>query len=155
MYQAVAIYDLQKGDFIGYTIKEQNAQKLQTTNLYTESESADLETQLSRLNDSSAVLAAWPDARDPDVVKVLEDPNFMPIEMIEDDMVDEENSYYVYTQVPEIDESGAPTGRTTEGEIDKTASVIVTKRMKVPARPSDVMERTKAACEVVARRRAA
>src|ERR1035441_6423440 len=143
-YRHVAVFEL-SGDFIGYTVMEQNALKLQSTNLYSEDEGEDLAKRLAALNDSQAVTSVWPDARDPEVQALVDDPSFEPIEMSDEEVVDNDNSYIVYLK----DAEGEDTF-----EIDQEASVLKYKVAKVPVRPSDVMARTKSACEVVARRRA-
>jgi hypothetical protein len=143
-YRHVAVFEL-SGDFIGYAVMEQNALKLQSTNLYAEEEGEDLAKRIAGLNDSQAVTSAWPDARDPEVQALVDDPSFEPIEMSEEEVVDNENSYIVYLK----DAEGEDTF-----EVDQEASVLKYKIAKVPVRPSDVMNRTKQACEVVARRRA-
>lgn len=144
MYRHVAVFEL-NGEFLGYAVKEDNNQKLQSTHLYAEEEGEDLAKRLVELNESQNVLAAWPDARDSDVQALVNDPTFEPIEMSDEEVVDEENSYIVYRK----DAEGEDTF-----EIDKEASVLRYKIARVPVRPSDVMARTKKACEVVARRRA-
>lgn len=154
MYDHVAVFTLD-GQFLGYSIKDANAQKLQTTNLYSEAESEQLVARLQELNDGKAILAVWPNARDPEVEALVNDPSFHPVEMVEDDVIDEDNSYIVHIKEPEADIHGNLTGEMIDGGIiDQEASVIVYKKMRVPARPSDYMERTKAACEAVARQRA-
>jgi len=98
-YNPVAVYAMD-GSFLGYGIKNDSAPKLQSPNLYTEAEQDKLALQLGRLNENLDLSAVWPDARDPDVQRVLADSSFMPLEMIEDEVVDDENSYYVYEQEP-------------------------------------------------------
>lgn len=144
MYYHVAVFTLE-GDFLGYAIKEDNDHTLQSTHLYAEEEGEDLAKRLAELNESQSVLAAWPDARDPEVQELVNDPSFEPIEMVKDEVLDEENSYIVRKK----DADGEDTF-----EIDEQASFLKYKIAEVPARPSDVMARTKKACEVVARRRA-
>ena len=78
-------------------------------------------------------------------MQLVKDNSFEPIEYADEEVVDTENSYLVYLK----DADGEDTF-----EINKEASVVKYKMAKVPARPSDVMERTRKACEVVARRRA-
>jgi hypothetical protein len=143
MYRHVAVFELD-GTFIGYAVKEANNRTLQSTHLYAEDEGEDLTKRIAELNESQNVLAAWPDARDPDVQALVNDPSFEPLEMIESEVVDEDNSYIVYKK----DADGEDTF-----EIDPESSVLRMKVAQVPARPSDVMARTKKACEVVARRR--
>lgn len=152
-YQAVLVYTTD-GEPLGYSIKKSDAFKLQSTNIWTEDEIPKLNEQLGRLNESVELSSVWPDANDPEVKAVLANPSFMPIEMHLEDVVDDDNSWFVYTQEPEYDINGDPTGENVDGELDQEASVIKTKKMMVPVRPSEVMERTKAACEQVARARA-
>jgi hypothetical protein len=144
-YRHVAVFEL-SGDFIGYAVMEQNALKLQSTNLYAEEEGEDLAKRIAGLNDSQAVTSAWPDARDPEVQALVNDPSFEPIEMTEEWVLDTDNSYVVHLK----DAEGEDTF-----EIDQQASVLKYKTAQVPVRPSDVMKRTKSACEVIARSRAA
>lgn len=143
MYKHVAVFELD-GTFLGYAVKEADHNKLQSTHLYAEEEGDDLAKRLAALNESQTVTQAWPDARDPEVVALLNDAAFEPIEYAEEEVIDEDNSYLVYLK----DADGEDTF-----EIDKEASVINYKIANVPVRPSDVMARTKKACEVVARRR--
>jgi hypothetical protein len=144
MYRHVAVFELE-GDFLGYAIRDDKALKLQSTNLYSEDEGPELADRLRELNESQAVTAVWPDARDPEVQALVNDPEFEPIEYVEDDVVDEDNSFLVYLKDPDGEDTL---------DIDREASVLVYKKVRVPARPSDYFERTKKACEVVARRRA-
>lgn len=143
-YRHVAVFDLD-GSFVGYSIIEDGALKLQSAHLYSEEEGEDLAKRIAELNESQAVTSAWPDARDPEVQALVNDPSFEPIEMVKQDVVDEDNSYIVYLKDAE--------GENTM-EIDEDASVVHYKEAMVPARPSDFFARTKKACEVVARRRA-
>jgi hypothetical protein len=145
MYRHLAVFEMD-GTFVGYVVKEANNRTLQSTHLYSEEEGEDLAKRIAELNESQNVLAAWPDARDPDVQCLVDDPAFEPIEMANEEVVDEENSYIVYLK----DADGEDTF-----EIDRDASVLKYKVIAVPVRSSDVMKRTKTACEVVARRRAA
>lgn len=152
-YRSVAIYSMD-GAFVGYGIKG-DAPKLQTTNIYVEGEEAKLKEQLSSLNQTQDIRAFWPNPKDPEVLALLADESFVPIEYEEREVVDDEHSYYVWQQEPEVDETGMPTGRMVQGSaLDEGASVIRYKMGRVPKRPTDVMWRIKRASEVVARRRA-
>jgi hypothetical protein len=144
MYRHVAVFELD-GTFIGYAVKEDDHNKLQSAHLYAEEEGEDLAKRIAALNESQTVTAAWPDARDPDVQALVDDPTFEPIEYIDEEVVDEDNSYLKYLK----DADGEDTF-----EIDREASVVKYKVASVPARPSDVMARTKKACETIARKRA-
>lgn len=144
MFRHVAVFELE-GNFLGYAIQEASALKLQSTNLYSEDEGEELANRLRELNESQAVISVWPDARDPEVQALVNDPEFEPIEYVDDEVVDDENSYIVYLK----DAAGEDTL-----EIDPEASVIKYRTTKVPKYTSAFFERTKKACEVVARRRA-
>lgn len=155
MYTHVAIYDTSTGDFIGYGIKSLTSNKLQTTNIWTDDETVSLNEQLTRLNEKDNLNKTWPHPQDPEVQALLADPGFMPVEMEEQEMVDEDHSHLVWVQEPEVDGQGKPTGRMIDGsDLNREASVINYKRVQVPKRPSDRMLRIKKACERVARQRA-
>lgn len=154
MYRAVACYSLD-GAFLGYAIKGDDAIKLQSTNLYGEDEQQALAQRLADLNGRDAIVAHWPDARDPDVQKLVDNPAFEPVEMVEQEAIDEENSYMVWKQEPVIDEeTGIPTGEHVPGpNLDMEASVLVYKTIVAAKYQSAVAERTKKAQETVARQR--
>lgn len=159
-YISVALYSLD-GTFRGYAILRQDDRKLQSTNVWLEGEEGKLNDQLERLNQNVDIRAFWPNAKDPGVVAILADENFMPIEYKMAQVVDDDHSYYVWKQVEEVDVYGNPTigpdGRPVmvdSEHIDEEASVLAYKMAKVPVAPAHEMLRIKKACEVVARRRA-
>src|SRR4051812_13297870 len=143
-YEAVSVYNLD-GDFLGYSIKNQAVDKLHNNNLWAESDVDDLKAQLVRLNDETAILAYWPDIRDPEVEALLNDPNFEPLTLSAVEVVDEDNSVFVWIT--------EPTDEDPFGEMDRDASVLVYKNIMAPA-PVDVHRRNKKAQEIVARKRA-
>lgn len=145
-YVAVVIYDMD-GNFLGYSIKDEAVDKLHNNNLWTESapDMEDLKAQLARLNDSTAVLAHWPDVRDPEVVALLDDPNFEPLALSPVEVVDEEASVFIWIEEPN-DENPF-------GQMDRENSIINHKIEMAPA-ATDVQKRVKKACEIVARQRA-
>jgi len=153
-YEEVLIYS-KTGAFVGWGIKGSEIDKLQSANLWTEAEQEKLAKRLNELNENVDLNATWPHPQDPDVLQLLADKNFVPIEYEERQVVDDDHSDYVWEQVPETDDNGVPTGRFVDGEnIDRQASVIRYKMDWLPKRPSDVMWRIKKASEVVARKRA-
>jgi hypothetical protein len=169
-YGEVAIYSL-AGDFLGYTIKSdaidpgtgQPVKKLQTTNLYLEGEEDKLKEQLERLNQDVDLRLHWPNPKDPEVMQLLNDPDFIPLEYELREVVDDETSYYVWKLEPEVsEETGQYVIDPTTGqphmiqgtELDEMSSVVRYKQAYVPKRPTDVMWRIKLACEKVARQRA-
>src|ERR1035437_4367821 len=154
-YESVAIYTL-GGDFVGYSILKGlgTINKLQSVNIWSEEEMPKLTEQLGRLNGDVALRAHWPRQDDPEVLALLNDPNFMPLETEVVDVVDDGNSYYAYTQVLEVDALGKQTGRIIDGDLDREASVLAYKKAVVPVRPIDAQIRTKKAHEIVAQRRA-
>lgn len=152
MYRAVFIYD-EDVKFIGQTIKGDDKQKLQTTNIYVEGEENELLGAINHLNENENLTRFWPNARDPLVIRLLEDPDFEPVEMGPVEVVDEDKSNYVYQLKPEIDTFGMPTGEMIEGDLDRMASTIIMKTIMAPVRPSDVMARTKKAQQIVAAKR--
>lgn len=149
--RAVAVYTLgDQAEFVGYAIQKNcedpRVHKLTSVNLWTDDETDDLRAQLARLNDQSEVLKFWPDYRDPEVLAILANPNFMPIQYEDADVVDEAKSIIVWLEEPR---EGLPYGR-----MDEDNSVIVTKTEKAPT-PASQQARTKGAQEIVARRRSA
>jgi hypothetical protein len=160
-FEPLALYTLQ-GQFIGYTIKDPAVSKLQTTNIYVEGEEAKLNARIAELNENGDLAAVWPHPQDPEVRQLLSDREFCPINYVDREVVDDDNSFYVWKQEPETDEHGnyvidIMTGqpKMVQGsELDEQASVIRYKIASVPEKPTDEMFRIKKACEVVARKRA-
>lgn len=150
-YEAVLIYNT-TGSFIGYGIRGQN--KLQSTNIWIEDELNSLNTRLAELNQGSNIKAYWPHPQDPEVVALLNDPEFHPIEYVDSEAIDEEKSYLVFEQIETRDIDGNPTGHFEEGDLIPEQSYIVTKTVQVPARPSDVKLRLQDAMETIAKQRA-
>jgi hypothetical protein len=142
-FRAVQVHDLD-GKFLGFAIQQEGAQKLHSANFWPEAETEDLRAQLSRLNDQRAVLAFWPDVRDPDVQTFLTNPAWEPLALSPQEVVDEDKSIFVWIEEPN-DEN-------PYGKMDEDASVLVMKAIMVPA-PTDVQQRVKKACEIVARQR--
>jgi hypothetical protein len=146
MYRNVAVFTME-GDLIGFAIKEDGAEKLQSTHIYPEDAAEDLSKRLTELNSDQDLQAVWPDANDPEVQALVNDKSFEPVEMVWEDVVDMDNSYLVpMTNIH---------GEELPGVWDDQASVVVMKKAEVPKDPSAYFARTKKACEVVARRRAA
>lgn len=154
MYEPVLIYNID-GEHLGYSIKKEDSPiKLHTTNIWGPHETAKVEEQLAQLNDQAAVLAGWPDARDPAVLELLNDPLFEPIEMHEAEVIDEAASNIVYEKILRHDpETGLPVNppEYINGDIDPAQSNIIYMTATVPVRPSDEAARIRKACETVAR----
>jgi hypothetical protein len=146
-YQTVLIYDA-NANFLGYTIlrprKEDQPFKLQTTNVWTDEQVNDLSHQLERLNDQRGILAHWPSYSDPEVMELVGNPDWEPVADEPIEVVDEENSTFVWIQEPSEEEP--------LGQLDEPASNIVTKYVYGPP-PVLVQARIKKAQEIVARRR--
>jgi len=152
MFQPVVIYNLD-GERIGFGLKAFEAPKLQSTNIWTEDEWEDLQVRLNELNDSAILQGVWPDARDPEVLALLTNESFEPLNKVEIEVIDEANSYIVYQKVDELDDLGHPTGNKIDGpDLDEKASVIRYTKAEAVL-PSDAAVRTRKACEVVARSR--
>ena len=144
-YTAALLYN-PEGDFLGYVIKKDGVDKLQSTNLYREEESEALRTRLDALNQETEVKRFWPRQDDPAVQALLTDPTWEPVEMRLGKTTDEDNSFYVWKR-------DIHTGELT-GELDHDASVIAYRDEMVPVRPSDVGLRIHKAMETVATQRA-
>lgn len=135
-YVPILVYD-NEANFLGYGIKDTNKNKLHTANLWGQDETAELREQIERLNDQTSVLANWPSMNDPEVMKLIGDPTWEPVEDEPAQVVDEEASTIVENEL---------------GEIDHRKSNIVTKTVMVPS-PVGVAARIKKAQEIVARSR--
>lgn len=143
-YVKAHVYD-EEGNHRGYCVLKDEANKLNSVNLWAESEVTEFQGVLDHLNGSVAISNHWPDITDPEVQGLLNDPQFHPVKMYQANVVDEENSHYVFLKDKD--------GRDTE-DLDETASVIATVSRMVPVNQSDVTVRVRAAREQVARKRA-
>lgn len=143
-YEIVYVYH-GDGSFLGATIYQQGAKKLHTANFWPEGEQGDLATQIDTLNNAVDIRAYWPDVRDPEVQALVNDPAWNPLELSPVEVVDEENSQFVWIEEPN-DEN--PYGR-----MDEDASTIVHKIAMVPSSAA-ATARIRKACETVASRRA-
>jgi hypothetical protein len=159
-FNAVMIYSL-NGDLLGYAIKNDTLTKLQSTNMYAEHEISALNEQLRRLNTDVDLRQYWPNPKDPEVLRILDDEKFMPIEYVQAQVVDDELSTYIWELEQAVDERGNdlrhPDGKpvmTQGANLDEQNSIIRYKMAMIPKNPSDLMLRIKAASEVIARQRA-
>lgn len=160
-FEALFVYNADS-QFVGYIIKDPQVEKLQSTNLYREDELDKLNARLADLNADVDLRRFWPNPKDPEVLQLLTNREFCPIKYVEREVVDDENSFYVWKLEQESDEHGNPVFDLVTGqpkmvqgsELDEQASVIRYKIASVPEKPTDEMFRIKKACEVVARKRA-
>lgn len=145
-YKVVYVYD-GDGTYIGATIHREGSQKLHTANLWTESaeDVADLKDQLDRLRDDLDVRSFWPDVRDPEVVALLDNPEWEKLKLSPIEVVDEERSTFIWLE--------EPSDENPHGRADSDRTILVYKTEYAPA-PVDVQARVKKACETVARQRA-
>ncbi len=158
MYRRVFVYD-EEGEFLGYGIKQDRANGLQTTHLYQEAEMDNLWRQLERLNEADALRSVWPDARDPEVQALLADESWEPVQTAMMEVIDEEESTLVYGEEWATDRTGAELlgddGRPvmTQGDLLPDLSTIVYKTVEAPRSPAEVGQRIQKAQELVAKRR--
>src|SRR5665213_3004370 len=111
-FETVAIY-MMSGDFVGFGIlnpaeraDSDGVVKLQSANVYVEGQEDKLNKQLELLNQNVDLRAFWPNPKDPEVLALLEDRSFIPIEYEQREMVDDDNSHYVWKQEIASDEHG-------------------------------------------------
>lgn len=177
-YEAVYLYN-NRAEFIGAAIKKVDADLLQSVNIWhdTEEEFEDFRKTLASLNDEDTLRKFWPDATDPEVIELVDDPEWEPLELREDQVPDWSRSTVVMvkepvwgwefdSQIGPISENGVPEGAVvpaknpTTGivewkdtdEIDHEASDIVYVTKRVPD-PMEAQNRFFKAQEIVARRR--
>ena len=144
-YRPVAVYALD-GIFLGYSIKEDGAKRLQTMNLWDDIdiETKDISEQIAKLNSVADINAYWPDVRDPEVQTILNDPTFEPPELIDQEVIDEKASDLVF---------GPEDPLTLVKPLLDEESHIVYTTIKTPS-PAGTQFRIRQACEIVARARA-
>src|SRR5687768_5434425 len=90
-YEAVYLYD-RNNQFVGAAIRKTDVLKLESVNIWTQDETEDFKKTLSGLNDEQELRAFWPDAHDPEVGVLVEDPEWEPLELHEEDVPDWDNS---------------------------------------------------------------
>lgn len=166
-YEAVYLYN-NRNEFLGVGIKKTNAPQLQSVNIWSDSdeEIEDFRKTLAGLNDEGALREHWPQAMDPEVIELVENPDWEPLELHEASVPDWENATLVYKRdsVWGYDYDGAtdqvlprpgPEGKVEwkdSEEIDYDQSTIPHKQAMVPD-PKEVQDRYFKAQEIVARRR--
>jgi hypothetical protein len=138
-YEAVYLYTGTQ-EFIGVAIKKVGVNKLQSVNIWSDSPSdvEDFKSTLAGLNDEEVLRQHWPSAGDPDVVTLVENPDWWPLKLSEELVPDWENSVVVDDEF---------------GGIDTEQSKIVYKTAMVPD-PQEAQQRYFKAQETVARNRA-
>ena len=135
-FEAVYIYS-GRNEFIGAAIKKAGVPKLESVNIWTTEETEDFKETLSGLNDEDRLRQYWPDAHDPEVGELVENPEWEPLELHEE-------------QVPDWDQSELVEDEF--GGIDTAKSNIVYVKAWVPD-PTDAQNRYYKAQETVARHR--
>jgi hypothetical protein len=137
-YEAVYLYN-SSNEFLGVAIKKADAPKLQSVNVWTDSpeDIADFQATLAGLNDEQELRQFWPSAHDAEVGALVEDPEWEPLELHEEQVPDWEASTLVDDEY---------------GGIDQEQSNIVYKPAMVPD-PTEAQNRYYKAQEIVARKR--
>lgn len=136
MYESCYVYDL-SGNQLGWIIRKAGTLGIRGTNIYDNPQ--ELDDQLERLNNDAKIKGHWPSLLDPDVQALIQDPQWEPLEYMEDEVMDETKSSFVYTE---------------DGDINWSESNIVYKTITVPADSNKAAERTKKAMEIIATKRA-
>lgn len=138
-YEAVYLYN-NRNEFLGVAIKKADAPKLQSVNIWSDApeDIENFKRTLAGLNDENTIRRFWPDAHDPEVGELVEDPNWESLELHEEDVPDWNNSTVVDDEF---------------GGIDQEKSTLVFKKAMVPD-PTEAQNRYYKAQEIVARRRA-
>jgi hypothetical protein len=137
-FEAVYLYD-RNNQFVGAAIKKVGVLKLDSVNIWTQEEAANFKKTLDGLNDENELRQFWPDAHDPEVGELVENPDWEPLKLEEADVPDWDNSDIVEDEF---------------GGIDGERSTVVYKKAMVPD-PTEAQQRYYKAQEIVARRRLA
>jgi len=138
-YEAVYLYN-NRNEFIGVAIKKVNASLLHSVNIWTQTdeEIEDFRKTLDGLNNEDVLRQFWPSAHDPEVGELVENSEWEPLELHEEEVPDWDNSTIVDDEF---------------GGIDMEKSQMVFKKAMVPD-PTEAQNRYFKAQEIVARRRA-
>jgi hypothetical protein len=136
-YEAVYLYN-NLNQFLGVSIKSVGSDRLQTVNIWTEGEVEDFKRTLGDLNNESVLRQFWPSAHDPEVGELVENPQWEPLELHEEEVPDWDASTIVDDEF---------------GGIDTEKSNFVMMVAMVPD-PTEAQNRYYKAQEIVARRRA-
>jgi hypothetical protein len=137
-FESVYLYT-NRNEFVGVAIKKAGVLKLDSVNIWGPDESLDFQNTFNALNDEQELRKFWPDAHDPEVGELVENPDWEPLELHEEDVPDWDKSTVVDDEW---------------GDIDGEKSTIVYKKALVPD-PTEAQQRYYKAQETVARRRLA
>lgn len=137
-FEAVYLYT-NRNEFVGVAVKKTNVLKLHSVNIWGPEDSLDFQNTLNALNDEQELRQFWPNAHDPEVGELVEDPDWERLALHEEDVPDWDNSVIVEDEFHGI---------------DNEKSTIVFKKAMVPD-PTEAQTRYYKAQETVARRRLA
>lgn len=135
-FEAVYLYN-NVNEFVGAAIRKAGANQLQSVAIWTSEETDDFRKTLTDLNDEDVLRQNWPDAHDEDVGHLVDNPEWEPLELHEEEVPDWEKSELVEDEF---------------GGIDNAKSTIVFKKAWVPD-PTEAQQRYYKAQETVARQR--
>ncbi len=163
-YKIVEVAEVGEDKILGYAIAKEGIPKLDSINLYSDyNEVADT---VAAKNETEQLLAYRPAPNDPEVLELLHDPAWEPVEYEDVEVIDEDASEFVYIRYPARDitdlhtaiaegkanAQGYELGLDGKPVIDYKSSDIVTKIEKHPKR-TQYRSRIDAAITHVARAR--
>lgn len=128
----------------GFVIYRAGASKLHETSIYTADE---VKARVAELNRDEALREVWPDANDPEVLALVNDPDFEPLEWIEEDVVADMDELVRLVDSGEV-KLDPETQQVIEG-----GEKIRTEKDRVLKDPSQPMQRIRKATETIAERR--
>lgn len=160
-YSVVFIYD-QTGRALGYGIKKPKVNQLHSINIWEAEEIPTLRMTIDMLNEQAVLSAHYPDADDPEVLELVEDPQWEPLALKEDRVIDMDKSVLLYARKPMVDDDGFPVFIGDEimlsDEIDydqpDTENSLIVHKTVVAPDPTEVQQRIYKAMNLVARKRA-
>lgn len=79
---------------LGYVVVKEGTAKLEDSNIWVEGEG--IEEHVAKLNDLVLLKQHWPDARDPEVTALVNDPEFEPLVYTEQEVYDDATEEYAY-----------------------------------------------------------
>ncbi len=81
-YEIVKVSTLD-GEPIGYAVWRVGTEKFEDTNLWTEKDSDALKAHVADQNHRVTLQEHWPDAKDPEVEELINDPEFEPLKFVQ------------------------------------------------------------------------
>lgn len=152
MYYVICkVLDLSEVE-LGYVVLKEGTEKLADTNLWTEEQSDELREHVADLNRRIELKNHWPESRDPELLALIDDPDFEPLVYGEIEVVDEEETQRLVDTGVITPVKDYTTGSYVVADSDQ--HLIPMRKERTLIDPSQPMERYRKAAEAIATKRA-